>query len=693
MMDRDIHNPRSQSLGCKILANLSHDPAVRQWIIKVKAIAKIMEAIKRHQNSSEVVVECCRTLTNLAFHLAPNKEAIVQEHGIEIILDTMTLHKTNVKLINSGLIALRNIVNNKMVMELQQDTLTREVLMTMQNHRPISDIQIHSIWILTHLMTGKAELKKRIALGAIDNIFAAMETHKSDKDVQLAGTTALALLAKLANNRTLIVKQKGIPVIVSAIQSHRTCIPVQRAALKTLFRLAANKAIRENIINASIINEVSVTMKQHPNSMPLQRAAILALLQFSKNPGLRGFIQQEAVSLVLMAHNKFTEDSEKGRNFRKVSQLAVESLVISAPAVDVSVIEEQIKDMKSQLKEKEKLIKKFVDQKVNLEIELEALKEFQDMKHEHSVEETLQKVKKELIKLQQYKETLNDEIKKSESQMKLASTELEEWKAKLLKEDHKKQEKRTSDALDEKKKGDSKKTKTTITEKPALTKAGSKDKKLITGPAKDTKSKGRKDHTRSKSSGSVEFKVDESMPIDKKHHSKTHSLNEAPRIQIDLAEPPPSFTQHNQGGTDKPRLERSLSRSLSRHQYLRTTSTTNVSEGLHLRKTLDGLIHTLEEKNNKIKENIEEKHALEEQTKKLTVDIKGAHILIQTLQKENQVQGPQRDKMNLAGGSVVMRQQKKIKALKEQLEMLQHENSELKKELQAAKKKKKPVKT
>jgi len=343
-MDRDSSSAKSQSLGCKILANLSHNSAVRAWLVKVKAVDKVMEAIKRHQNNAELVIEACHTLTNMAYLCKENKEAIVQEHGIEIILDTLTLHKNNVKLINSGLRALRNILNNKMVMELQQHTVTHEMMLAMQYHRPISDIQAHGIWILIHLMAEKSDIKKHIIeQGALDHILIAMETHKSDRAVLFAGATALALLAKIATNRTLISKHRGIPLLVTALQNHRDCAPIQKSVLKALFRISANKMIRENLIHKTVVQEIIEVMKFHIENIAVQRAAIICLLQFAKNQALRTIIQHEAISHVVLAHNKFADVP----HFQKVSNQAVELLVIrGGTSPDINSLSNQEKEMK-----------------------------------------------------------------------------------------------------------------------------------------------------------------------------------------------------------------------------------------------------------------------------------------------------------------------------------------------------------
>jgi len=71
------------------------------------------------------------------------------------------------------------------------------------------------------------------------------------------------------------------------------------------------------------------------------------------------------------------------------------------------------------------------------------------------------------------------------------------------------------------------------------------------------------------------------------------------------------------------------------------------------------------------------------QQKKMTVDLRAVHILIQTLQKESLAQNQNREAMGNAadregGSSVLARQQKKVKMLKERVAALEEENKDLK---------------
>jgi len=169
------------------------------------------------------------------------------------------------------------------------------------------------------------------------------------------------------------------------------------------------------------------------------------------------------------------------------------------------------------------------------------------------------------------------------------------------------------------------------------------------------------------------------------------------RIPIDLAELPPPLSPASSILLDgKPGLERSSSRSLIRHTYTRTQSSNNLNppELILLKQNFDTLSGTLKHKEKEIEDAKFETRKNETLIQKLTIDIQGSHILIQNLQKEHQTI-KEKENSSSSVGSVVMRQKKKIRAYKEQLDSVESENADLKKLLQSLRKhnKKKDSKT
>jgi hypothetical protein len=125
MMGRDMHNARSQHLGCKVLANLAANHEVRLWIgvcmrqdfnnacQKMKGISRVVESLQKHtEGNPEVVIECCRALTNLSYQSRLNKMLIMNENAINHICEALRRHKDNATLINECLRTLRNLVSH-----------------------------------------------------------------------------------------------------------------------------------------------------------------------------------------------------------------------------------------------------------------------------------------------------------------------------------------------------------------------------------------------------------------------------------------------------------------------------------------------------------------------------------------------------------------------------------------------------
>jgi len=219
------------------------------------------------------------------------------------------------------------------------------------------------------------------------------------------------------------------------------------------------------------------------------------------------------------------------------------------------------------------------------------------------------------------------------------------------------------------------------------------------------KPKGKKEHSKSKIITEIKKKEDTpeitiTVPTMRHTYSggeisiKNKPKDSPVRIQIDLAEPPPPPPRTGSSSLlsidGKPSLERSSSRSLNRHAYTRTQSSSNIifnNEYVQLKKTTESLTNTLQSKVKEIDDAKEDTRKSEALIQKLNIDLQGSQILIQNLQKE--YQNEKEKEKSSSVGSVVKRQQKKIKAFKEQLDQCEAENSELKKLLTSLKRQKK----
>lgn len=79
----------------------------------MKGISRVVESLQKHSEASpDVVVECCRALTNLSFQSRLNKMLIMNENAVHHIFDALKFHKNNVTLVNECLRTLRNLVSH-----------------------------------------------------------------------------------------------------------------------------------------------------------------------------------------------------------------------------------------------------------------------------------------------------------------------------------------------------------------------------------------------------------------------------------------------------------------------------------------------------------------------------------------------------------------------------------------------------
>jgi len=244
-------------------------------------------------------------------------------------------------------------------------------------------------------------------------------------------------------------------------------------------------------------------------------------------------------------------------------------------------------------------------------------------------------------------------------------------------------------------------------ENKSTTTTGTKSENLKKSNSTIKAKGGKREHTKAKTLDIKKKEHDSSSSISVSFPSLRHSLDsnlasffkvksqkDTPgsnvRVPIDLAELPPPLSPSSSILLDgKPVLERSSSRSLIRHTYTRPSSNNlNPPELILFKKNFDSLTSNLKNKEKEIGDAKLETRKNETLIQKLTIDIQGSHILIQNLQKEHQTI-KEKENSSSSVGSVVMRQKKKIRAYKEQLDSVESENAELKKLLQILRKHKK----
>jgi len=286
------------------------------------------------------------------------------------------------------------------------------------------DIQTNCIWILVNLMSGKVNIKKIIVEhGGLDQIINAMEHYDMDPHIQLAGSTALAILSKLTAYRQLIPRRGGMQLLLAALRIHRQIVPIQRSVLKAIYRLSFNEQNRTKLGELRIVTEIMESMKVNNQSGPLQRVSILCLLKLTKNPKLKEIIQNKAVPLIVQARNNFSDVP----HIHSVASMAVESLVSgTSPATATAAVVPKAKDMVSLRSEVKNLQTKEAEKEgtlSNIHIVIQTLEtevaRLKDGIDQEVLNEMIKKVhcKHEIIALKHQKLTLTKELKKIQAEI------------------------------------------------------------------------------------------------------------------------------------------------------------------------------------------------------------------------------------------------------------------------------------
>jgi hypothetical protein len=93
--------------------------------------------------------------------------------------------------------------------------------------------------------------------GGVELVNTAMQLHRADELLQIAGATFLGLLCKIASLRNHIVSTNACPLLLSAMRTFRTDIEYIRAALKTIYRMAFSTSAREQFAtNPNLVERI-----------------------------------------------------------------------------------------------------------------------------------------------------------------------------------------------------------------------------------------------------------------------------------------------------------------------------------------------------------------------------------------------------------------------------------------------------
>lgn len=383
------NDPESQrAFACEIFALLaSKNTNIRNYIgLQTNAIGQILTALQStdFRGNPRVVSACLGALINISYHSKATQKKIINKKGIETILELMTQHAGNAKIVLHCLITLRNLVGMLIgeETELVQSVVVKKTLYVMKLFEKLAEFQENALWVLAGAISKNPELKRFIGEfpGGIQTILDGAQWHKISKSVNLALAVVLSLLAKNAPNRTAIMKHRGHVALVeiSLLQSTQDAA-FYIATFKLLYRLAFNAANRAELGQtgvSGVFEAILRGMKTYPQNLQVQKIALLTLHKLSTDHGCMKIIQQnqELCSRTLSAMFGHSNNAPLVALARACVNNFMEGERIHFPAQkqeQTNPLTQEIKALRTSIAEKDEIIFKY---QIDLKKQQDALK-------------------------------------------------------------------------------------------------------------------------------------------------------------------------------------------------------------------------------------------------------------------------------------------------------------------------------
>eukprot|EP00550_Attheya_septentrionalis_P002727 CAMPEP_0198290782 /NCGR_PEP_ID=MMETSP1449-20131203/8522_1 /TAXON_ID=420275 /ORGANISM="Attheya septentrionalis, Strain CCMP2084" /LENGTH=524 /DNA_ID=CAMNT_0043989327 /DNA_START=72 /DNA_END=1647 /DNA_ORIENTATION=- len=290
----------AQDSACKKLRKIAAESDTdRKKIMKENGIDMIVEAMRLHPLKTNVVVEACGALSNLAL-LESAHEEIVKKEGLDKIVQAMNVHKSQMY------------------------------------------IQVMCCEAMRHLSASKDGKDSVISLGAMDSVITAMRKYQTNAQIQEHGCAFLQNMALLARARSDMIKLKTeMSLVLCVALRNRGNQDVPITACQVIRNLAAKQKTKNMLIESSTIPTAMLHLLQEEDEM-LAKAACGALLYIVTNSkvGQGTIIQKNGIAIIIAAMEKFKDSLD----FRQIGNTVLEELASmnSAAGVEVAVAVEVV---------------------------------------------------------------------------------------------------------------------------------------------------------------------------------------------------------------------------------------------------------------------------------------------------------------------------------------------------------------
>jgi len=247
-MEQDMNAARLQRHGCAALANLAIESAAVP-VVKAGGIQRVSLAMEGHLDDPAVQEEGCSAIANIACADSVTRLQLAKAGGAVRVCEAMRRHPAVPSLQQEGLAALANLCWGDMQKRHVQDVGGVDCIFAAVNaHLADAEIQEWGCKALHNLACNNDALRRSlIQQGALAAICNAMREHGANAGVQQEGCVALASLAKEDEHaKAQLERMDGVQLVIAALRTHRDDAEMQRWGFKALRSVAAGNAYDPN---------------------------------------------------------------------------------------------------------------------------------------------------------------------------------------------------------------------------------------------------------------------------------------------------------------------------------------------------------------------------------------------------------------------------------------------------------------
>jgi len=182
-------------------------------------ILPLLNLLVSHGDNAQVCFEICTALENLTFTDSENRHAIVQNDGLEKILNFMEKHKDGESaLIRPAVDALWNITFDDVAVDRMTESagLLERFLSVVQTRQEAAELQAGACAVLLNLAVKEQNRWKIVQLDGVAHMAAAMKQHQQCEEVLEQGCQALYMLAYHQDLRPRVQSQCGDAATLAA---------------------------------------------------------------------------------------------------------------------------------------------------------------------------------------------------------------------------------------------------------------------------------------------------------------------------------------------------------------------------------------------------------------------------------------------------------------------------------------------